>query len=281
MRKRKIFVLTLASFLKTCYNKGMATKYPIVLAHGIILKDGKFFKAFGRIEKVLRAGGHSVQTSTTDGVGSIETNAEQLKKQIEEILQTEGVEKVNVIAHSKGGLDTRYMIEKLGMKDKIASVTFLCTPHKGSQIATKLYALPRPVKGFLAFWINLWYRIFGDKHPDILKACRQLSANPSGVLEGFEPADGIFMQSYSTTLEKSSDDFIMGIPLLFSRKFENDRSDGVVSVESSKFATYLGNCIDDSISHTEIVDLTVDKKKKEKIYAFYTELCKDLEKRGY
>ena len=259
----------------------MATKYPIVLAHGIILKDGKLFKAFGRIEKVLRESGHSVQTSTTDGVGAIETNAEQLKKQIERILETQHAEKVNIIAHSKGGLDTRYMMEHLGMKDKIASVTFLCTPHKGSQIATKLYDLPRFVKGFLAFWINLWYRIFGDKHPDVLTACRQLSANPSGVLESFEPMDSVFMQSYSTTLEKSSDDFLMGIPLFFSRKFENDFSDGLVSVESSKFAQYNGNCVDDSISHTEIVDLTVDKKKKEKIYAFYIELCKDLEQRGY
>ena len=32
----------------------MSCKYPIILAHGIILKDIKFFKAFGRIEKILK-----------------------------------------------------------------------------------------------------------------------------------------------------------------------------------------------------------------------------------
>ena len=35
----------------------MKTKYPIILAHGIILKDFKYFKAFGKIEKILRAEG--------------------------------------------------------------------------------------------------------------------------------------------------------------------------------------------------------------------------------
>ena len=128
----------------------MATKYPIILAHGIALKDYKFFKAFGRIEKILRQNGYSVYTSTTDGFGSIENNAAQLKAQVEEILAAEGVEKVNVIAHSKGGLDTRYMIDSLGMQKQVASVTFLCTPHKGSQIATKLYEMPKWIRNSLA-----------------------------------------------------------------------------------------------------------------------------------
>ena len=258
----------------------MATKYPIVLAHGIILKDIKFFKAFGRIERVLREKGNTVYTSTQDGVGKIQTNAKQLKEQIEEILRLEKAEKVNIIAHSKGGLDTRYMLEALSMQDKVASVTFLCTPHKGSQIATKLYALPRPIKHFIAFWINFWYRLFGDRHPDVLEACRQLAANPDGALNE-KNFDGVFMQSYSTTLKKSSDDFIMGIPLVFSRQFEKDNSDGLVSVDSSKFALYRGECLEESTSHTEIVDLTLKRKKKEKIYAFYENLCKDLEERGY
>ncbi len=31
-----------------------STRYPIVLVHGIVLKDIRFFKAFGRIEKELK-----------------------------------------------------------------------------------------------------------------------------------------------------------------------------------------------------------------------------------
>ncbi|MBQ8296055.1 MAG: hypothetical protein IJX87_06460 [Clostridia bacterium] len=259
----------------------MTSRYPIVLAHGLMLRDIQFFKAFGRIEKILKTEGFVVYTADTDGVGTIENNAAQLAAFVEDILKKEGVDKVNIIAHSKGGLDTRYMIDRLGMGDKVASVTFLCTPHKGSQIATKLYKLPKWIKGFIAFWINVWYRIFGDKKPDVLEVCRQLQTAPDGVLEDADNSDGIFMQSFSSTLKRSRDDFVMGIPLKFSRKYEKGESDGMVSVESSKFAEYRGNCTDGSVSHTEIVDFMVRRKKKEKIYAFYVGICEELANRGF
>ena len=259
----------------------MSTTYPIVLVHGVGLKEFKFLRAFGKIEKILSKEGYLVSTADTDGFGKIETNAEQLKEYIEKVLQENNTQKVNIIAHSKGGLDTRYMIDRLGMKDKVASATFLCTPHKGSQIATRLYALPNFVKKFIAFWLTLFYKICGDKKPEVLEVCKELQHSPDDILETFNPFDGIFMQSYSTVLQKGSDDFIMGIPLYFSRKYEKDESDGLVSIESSKFAEYRGNCINDSISHAEIVDFTVNKKKKEKIYAFYISLCADLAERGF
>ena len=42
--------------------------------------------------------------------------------------------------------------------------------------------------------------------------------------------------------------FIMSIPLIFSRRAENHPTDGLVSVESSKFGEYKGNCVDASLS---------------------------------
>ena len=91
----------------------MACKYPIILVHGIALKDYKFFKAFGRIEDILKSQGHIVYTSTTDGFGTIENNANQLKEQILDVMQKHNVDKVNLVAHSKGGLDSIYLIEHL------------------------------------------------------------------------------------------------------------------------------------------------------------------------
>ncbi len=265
----------------------MTCRYPIILVHGIVLKDVKFFKAFGHIESLLRENGYHVYTAPTDGFGSIENNAQQLKAHIEDVLQKHGTDKVNLIAHSKGGLDSRYMIDHLGMAERVASLTFLCTPHKGSQLATRLYALPRLIKHPLACWLHTWYRIFGDRNPEVLTVCRQLRHAPNGVLESpdFAPAsthNGIFMQSYSTVMEKGRDDFIMSIPHLFSRRWEEGTpTDGMVSVESSRYADYRGNCTEGSISHSEIVDFMVKKSKKEKIYDFYLSLCSELAARGY
>ena len=266
----------------------MATQYPIILAHGIALKDVKFFKAFGHIEKLLRENGYAVYTAPTDGFGSIENNAAQLKDFICEIMAAEGVDKVNIIAHSKGGLDSRYMIDHLGMAGHVASLTFLSTPHKGSRLATNLYRLPRIIKHPIACYLHTAYRIFGDKQPEVLTVCRQLQYAPKGALDTLNLTlpdaayEDIFMQSYSSTMAKSSDDFVMGIPHAFSRYFEKGApTDGMVSAESSQYAIYRGDCLDCSVSHSEIVDFMVKKSKKEKIYAFYLELCEDLAQRGY
>ena len=109
----------------------MNTKYPIILVHGIIIKDIKFIKSFGNIDRILKIQGHHVYKSNVDGVGTIENNASMLKEEILSILEKEKVDKVNIIAHSKGGLDSKYMIQQLGMEDHVASLTTLCTPHKG------------------------------------------------------------------------------------------------------------------------------------------------------
>ena len=61
----------------------------------------------------------------------------------------------------------------------------------------------------------------------------------------------------------------------------NETTDGLVSEESSKFGNFKGNAINDSISHRDIVDFYPRKKKKDKIYNFYIELCKELEELGF
>jgi nucleoside-triphosphatase THEP1 len=79
----------------------MATKYPIILAHGLFMKP-RFFRAFKYLQKRLSEAGYKVYVADTDGVGGIENNVLQLKARILEILKKESAEKINIIAHSKG-----------------------------------------------------------------------------------------------------------------------------------------------------------------------------------
>ena len=259
----------------------MKSKYPFILVHGIMIKDYKFLKAFCRIEHVLREAGYPTFTSLTDAFGTIEYNAEVLKHQIEVIMKEYNVDKVNLIAHSKGGLDCKYMIQHLNMEDHVASLTTLCTPHLGSEIATNILKLPKPIIKLMEFSLNTTYKIFGDHKPDCLTVAKQLVKKQHIEDETIHFSNKVYCQSYSTTMDKSSDDFVMGIPLKFSVHFEKDTSDGLVSKHSTKFGHYKGDAIDDSISHTEIVDFMVKKSKKEKIYAFYLDLCDELTERGF
>ncbi len=259
----------------------MATKYPIVLVHGIVLKDIAFVRAFGRIGRTLEEAGNTVFTADTDGFGTIETNALQLKEHILRVLEETSAEKVDLIAHSKGGLDAKYMLCRLGMADRVASLTTLSTPHHGAEIATRILRLPGPVTKFLAFWIDLWYRIFRDRHPDSLAVCRELQASPNAAIDGLTVPAEVYCQSYSATLERSRDDFIMGIPFAFTKRCESGPSDGLVSVESAQFANYRGDAFAESLSHSELAGYSLKKRKRARVCAFYRKLAEELAELGF
>lgn len=259
----------------------MATKYPIILAHGIAAKQLRILNAFGQIGNELTKEGYQVFVADTDGFGSIENNAEQLKKYINRILLLTGAEKVNIIAHSKGGLDSKYMITKLGMEDRVASLTTLCTPHKGSIIASKIWDLPMPIKKIMGFSIDMFYCLFlGDKHPDSVRACQQLRAVDQ-VEETLQFSYKVYCQSYSTNISSIKDCFIMGLPMKMQHHFEVTDNDGMVSEESAQFGCYKGSCLDIPVSHVQIIDLFSKKEQKEQIYAFYKKVCLELTEMGF
>ena len=121
----------------------MKTRFPIVLVHGLGMKDTFFMKSWGWIDRILRVQGYTVYKSSVDGFGTVAGNAAQLKEEIRKIHEETGAEKVNIIAHSKGGLDAKYMIQQMDMAKRVASLTTLCTPHKGSPIASFIWFLLR------------------------------------------------------------------------------------------------------------------------------------------
>lgn len=107
-------------------------RYPIALVHGLFgyktLKIGPFRKAYFRgVEKHFKEEGIEVFLPVTTPFASFEKRATQLKEQ----LLATGWEKFHIIAHSAGGLDSRYMVSKLGMGDRVASITTVSTPHRG------------------------------------------------------------------------------------------------------------------------------------------------------
>lgn len=256
----------------------MACRYPIILVHGLMVRHMRICKAFGKISRVLSAEGHDVYVATHDGYGGIETNAEQLRDYIASVIEKTGAEKVHLIAHSKGGLDLKYMLKNHGLTEKIASFTTLSTPHKGSVVASHIWKLPKWIKKIINFFINTFYRILGDKHPNAMKACDQLRYSDD-TDESLEYLDGIYCQSYSATMKRGRDSFIMAIPHKIHKKYGNPDNDGMVSHESAKFGNYRGEMLDISISHGQMVDFASRKHQKQKIYEFYKNLCRELEEK--
>ena len=87
---------------------------------------------FHGIPDALRAAGNRVLVARLSPMGSIAERAAQLKEQIDKEFPHEPV---HLLSHSMGGLDSRYMIAKLGMAEHVLSLTTLGTPHRGSAFA--------------------------------------------------------------------------------------------------------------------------------------------------
>ena len=111
------------------------TRFPIVLAHGLT----GFRQLFGVVDYFfgipsdLTSSGAQVFVTQVSAAGSAEERGEQLLQQIEFIAASTGAGKVNLIGHSEGGLDARYV---MGVRpDLIASLTTVATPHLGADLA--------------------------------------------------------------------------------------------------------------------------------------------------
>lgn len=261
----------------------MQSKYPIVLVHGMMTRDFLCFHFFGRIPKILKQNGLDVHIASHDSIGSIEGNAFQLKQYILKVIEKTGRSKVNIIAHSKGGLDARYMISKLDMKDYVASLTTLCTPHYGSKMSQKLLNMPRIIIKLLCFWVNLFYRITGDKKPNLYKLAEDLTVDKMVEFnKKILNMPGVYYQSYSSKYNAKKYNFIMGIPYKFSKFCENTETDCIVSVESAMWGDYQGHISEvDGFNHFEIIALGINKSRKKKIFEFYLSLASDLISLGY
>ncbi len=111
---------------------------PIVLVHGLCGYDR--IVAFGRtlkdyfpgIREKLEASGNRVLVPRLSCTRGVEAQAGELKRFI---LRRVPTGPVHLIGHSLGGLDSRFMISKLDMADRVRSLTTVGTPHRGSPVA--------------------------------------------------------------------------------------------------------------------------------------------------
>lgn len=109
------------------------TRYPVFFFHGMAGTDS-FLSIidywFGIID-ALEEDGIEVATDAVDPFQSSQFRAEQWADHLEDYLNDGRHRKVNVIGHSQGGLDARYVAAHLDPDHRIASVLTIGTPHHG------------------------------------------------------------------------------------------------------------------------------------------------------
>ena len=265
-----------------------ATKYPILLVHGVCFRDSKIFNYWGRIPRELTRNGAKIFYGNHHSASSVAFCGEELAERIREIVRETGAQKVNIIAHSKGGLDCRYAIAKCGVADMVASLTTVNSPHKGCQYAdTLLSVIPSQVQNKVASTYNKTLRHLGDLNPDFLTAMSNLTATYceklAEELDDAAPKHGIYRQSVGSIMGSARS---AGFPLNYFYMVVKDfdgPNDGLVSDRSFEFGekfTLLTPTTKRGISHMDVIDMAKLDVPDFDVREFYVQLVNDLRLRG-
>jgi triacylglycerol lipase len=256
-------------------------KYPVVLVHGIARHDrGRITTTWGRIPEILQKNGAKVFYGNTDAWGSVESNAEILKASVDRILEETKSEKVNIIAHSKGGIDTRYFIWKYDYGDRVASLTTIATPHRGSEVADFLYGKERMHSKSVRRRLIAFGKLYGDVNPDVYNVNYQLT---TGSMKTFNEIvtmdDRVYYQSLYTVMNDVSDDPMFSRSYRYIKSLSGD-NDGLVSTYS---ASWGDNAIKiaDGISHEQIIDHNRKKASAMVIPHIYQGIVRGLSEQGF
>jgi triacylglycerol lipase len=143
--------------------------YPIILAHGMagFERIGPL-NYFFNVAADLRSTNEVVFESQVSPYDSSTVRGNELAQFVDDTLRSTGACKVNLIAHSQGGLDGRYVISTLHYGDRVAALATVGTPHRGTAVADVALGLVT-LPGFPAATLN-----------QILLAVQGLSGNDTG-----------------------------------------------------------------------------------------------------
>ena len=178
----------------------------MILIHGYG-EDAAIWKKW---EDLLKKDGIQFFTITfkdsDDKCGSAEQHAKELEKRVQDVKQQSGAQKINIVGHSKGGLDARVFLDITDTKD-VANLIMIGTPNAGSPAAeTNNACAPaifdlRPGANATKAEMNSntkYYTIAGDWLP----AAQGNLAIP-GHDDGLVPVESVESQGYFQSLGRT------------------------------------------------------------------------------
>jgi triacylglycerol lipase len=251
------------------------SQYPIVLVHGMGgWSSIAGYEYFYDIPERLRAVGFEVYVASLTPLAKPSQRAQELKQQI----QTWTSGKVNIIAHSQGTIDARYMISKLGMAAQVASYTSIAGPHLGSRVAdVALGLVPGPVQQAIDFLLRQlgfdWGAVQAMSEDEMVN-----HFNPSVVDD-----PSVYYQSYVGIADPfgvqtgTAISAYLVAPWGVLAAVDGAPSDGLVTVPSGKWGNFRGTMAADHITEVgQLFGLTHFDFRK-----FFEDVALDLAARGF
>ena len=261
------------------------TRYPVLLVHGVFFRDWQYFNYWGRIPAELQKNGCRIYYGKHQSAAPVSKSAQEIKEQIQKIVEETGCGKVNIIAHSKGGLDARYAIDCLDAAPMVASLTTINTPHKGCLWVDQLLEkIPKGLIDIVALKYNAIFLRLGDKNPDFTAAVMDLTADHCCKRnQEMTDSEDVLKQSVMSLMSKArSASFPLNIGFCLVKSAEG-ANDGLVSEESAKWGNYQGTLTCSGcrgISHGDMIDLFRENISGFDVREYYVKLVQGLKEQG-
>ncbi|MEW6057387.1 MAG: alpha/beta fold hydrolase [Bdellovibrionota bacterium] len=248
-------------------------KHPIVLVHGLGAK-GYFGPVdyFYGIPKRLREAGNRIFIANLTAFHTIEHRAKELKSQIEKAFPEE---KVNLIGHSFGGLDARYLAAQQDFTEHAASVTTIGTPNRGSIILDIAVGMVPEATFKVTDQVLKVLNSSTKAYQQITSSyCTEVLPTHAPVMPdvGYFSATSVIQNPVMRTALP-----LFWLPHRIVHRYEGD-NDGFVSVHSSRWGEHICTYVGDhygQIGHFFGFSRGLDH------YRFFDEIVKHLKKRGF
>lgn len=252
---------------------GLVPRHPVVFCHGLLafsmlkIQMPEDRNCFTPLRGLLRERGLPALYPQVSPTSSIAERARELRGQI--LAWTD--EPVNLIAHSMGGLDARYLISHLGMAGRVRSLTTISTPHRGTYLAAWfLENFHERVPLFLVLEkLGVQVGGFRDCRPEDCLAFNARTPD-SPEVRYFSYGGEVPPCRLSPTLRRAWS-------LVTQAEGPND---GMVTVASARWGEYLGTLSADHFAQTPDAMFLRPGEDFDSI-GFYARLVEDLARRGF
>ena len=211
--------------INAMYHKEIDRRLPVLLIHGF-LTDASVWNTWQDLLKRDNIPFEAVTFKQDDKCGSAEIHAAELNEIVKFFKKQTGEERINIVAHSKGGLDARLYLSNNLSNNDVANLVMIGTANAGSPLANAIDICTPAIEDLRikAAATNAtrnphtnYYTIAGDWNPALSSNCLQFEWLPSTMLgyfllqgregnnDGIVPISSVESQDYFINLGHTAD----------------------------------------------------------------------------
>lgn len=270
------------------------TRYPIILMHGAGGTDS-YLNLFGywwTVVDVLEPAGYAVYVDTVDPFQASEVRGAEWAEHLQGLVDSGYARRFNLVGHSQGGLDARYVASQLDLEHRVVSVTTIQTPHRGNSLFDPLTTdvgalLTDPALNLVSAALGLMYGVDDQDYAAQLVALSAVGMEEfnSRVPDRADVHYASWGGHTCATLDLGCQFDLGGeviTPFLSAPQAALELlegpCDGLVSVESAKWGEYRGTVIAD---HLDVLGMPFGQYPSFDLEAFYLDEARYLHDQGF